>query len=44
MNPTSASVSGQFKIGDITINRLGYGAMRVTGPGVWGPPELDAAA
>lgn len=28
-----------FKIGgDLEINRLGYGAMRVTGPGVWGPP------
>ncbi|MGL5865442.1 MAG: aldo/keto reductase [Dermatophilaceae bacterium] len=23
---------------DLTVNRLGYGAMRVTGPGVWGPP------
>lgn len=24
--------------GDLTIHRLGFGAMRVTGPGVWGPP------
>lgn len=24
--------------GDLTINRLGFGAMRLTGPGVWGPP------
>jgi pyridoxine 4-dehydrogenase len=44
MNTINAKASGQFKIGDITINRLGYGAMRVTGPGVWGPPpDRDAA-
>src|ERR1700710_2311347 len=24
--------------GDLTINRLGYGAMRITGEGIWGPP------
>ncbi|MCO5970408.1 aldo/keto reductase [Actinoallomurus soli] len=24
--------------GDLTVNRLGYGAMRITGPGIWGPP------
>jgi aryl-alcohol dehydrogenase-like predicted oxidoreductase len=23
---------------DLTVNRMGYGAMRITGPGVWGPP------
>jgi len=35
-----ARKSGTFKIGDaITVNRLGFGAMRVTGPGVWGEPE-----
>jgi aryl-alcohol dehydrogenase-like predicted oxidoreductase len=35
-----ASKSGTFKIGgEITINRLGFGAMRVTGKGIWGPPE-----
>jgi pyridoxine 4-dehydrogenase len=28
-----------FKLGDKTINRLGYGAMRVTGEGIWGPPQ-----
>ncbi|HSX42496.1 MAG TPA: aldo/keto reductase [Candidatus Saccharimonadales bacterium] len=27
-----------FKLGDTTLNRLGYGAMRITGAGVWGPP------
>jgi len=27
-----------IKIGDRTVNRLGYGAMRITGEGIWGPP------
>jgi len=39
ISPINASASGQFTIGDITINRLGYGAMRITGRGVWGPPS-----
>ncbi len=38
MTSINASASGEFRIGDITINRLGYGAMRITGPGAWGPP------
>jgi len=30
--------------GDLTVNRLGYGAMRITGPGIWGdPPDRDEA-
>ena len=34
-----ARKSGSFQIGgDIEIHRLGFGAMRVTGPRVWGPP------
>ncbi|MDQ0394752.1 aldo/keto reductase [Labrys monachus] len=34
-----AGKSGTFKIGgDIEINRLGFGAMRITGRGIWGPP------
>jgi aryl-alcohol dehydrogenase-like predicted oxidoreductase len=34
-----AHESGTFAIGgDLTVNRLGYGAMRLTGKGVWGPP------
>jgi len=28
-----------FTIGDLTVNRLGFGAMRITGDGVWGPPR-----
>ncbi len=36
----SAAASGQFRIGgDLPVNRLGFGAMRVTGPGIWGEPE-----
>jgi pyridoxine 4-dehydrogenase len=35
-----ADASGTFRIGgDLTVNRLGYGAMQLTGPGVWGPPR-----
>src|SRR6476660_2671401 len=44
MSSINASASGQFRIGDITINRLGYGAMRITGRGVWGPPSDRNAA
>ncbi len=36
----NASFSGTFKIGgDLVVNRLGYGAMRITGPGIWGEPQ-----
>jgi len=40
-----ASVAGTITIGgDLTVNRLGFGAMRVTGRGVWGePPSRDQA-
>src|SRR5271165_4276503 len=38
MTASNAAASGHFLLGDIKINRLGYGAMRVTGKGVWGPP------
>jgi aryl-alcohol dehydrogenase-like predicted oxidoreductase len=35
-----ASASGTFSIGgDLPVVRLGYGAMRITGPGIWGPPR-----
>ncbi len=42
---TSAKASGTFKIsGETAVHRLGFGAMRVTGKGIWGPPaDLDAA-
>jgi pyridoxine 4-dehydrogenase len=44
MSSIDASASGQFRIGDITINRLGYGAMRITGHGIWGEPSDRLAA
>jgi len=35
----------EFSIGgDLTVNRLGYGAMRITGEGIWGPPNDRAEA
>jgi pyridoxine 4-dehydrogenase len=41
----SAAAAGTFTIGDdLTVNRMGYGAMRITGPGIWGPPADKAAA
>src|SRR5262245_29920973 len=42
---TLAARSGQFKIaGALEVNRLGFGAMRVTGRGIWGPPADKAEA
>ncbi len=41
----SAVPSGTFSIGgDLPVVRLGYGAMQITGPGVWGPPRDHAEA
>ncbi|TGQ64052.1 aldo/keto reductase family oxidoreductase [Mesorhizobium sp. M00.F.Ca.ET.186.01.1.1] len=38
------SKAGTFKLGDRTVKRLGYGAMQLAGPGVFGPPkDRDAA-
>lgn len=40
MTQLDASLSGRFAIGgDLEVNRLGFGAMRITGKGIWGPPE-----
>ncbi|KRA55322.1 aldo/keto reductase [Devosia sp. Root635] len=40
MTTLDAALSGTFAIGgDLKINRLGFGAMRITGRGIWGPPE-----
>jgi pyridoxine 4-dehydrogenase len=39
-NNLPAAKSGQFRIGgDLEINRLGFGAMRITGKGIWGEPK-----
>jgi aryl-alcohol dehydrogenase-like predicted oxidoreductase len=45
MTQLSAAQAGTFTIaGQLTVNRLGYGAMRLTGPGIWGmPSDLPAA-
>ncbi len=41
---TDISKAGTFKLGDRIIKRLGYGAMQLAGPGVFGPPkDRDAA-
>src|SRR5437660_4197615 len=36
--PTT-TVGDTITIGDRRVRRLGFGAMRITGPGIWGPPE-----
>jgi aryl-alcohol dehydrogenase-like predicted oxidoreductase len=38
MNDQIASAAGTVTVGDLTVNRMGFGAMRITGDGVWGPP------
>jgi aryl-alcohol dehydrogenase-like predicted oxidoreductase len=43
MAELNAAKSGIFRIGDIAINRLGFGAMRITGQGIWGEPSDRAA-
>jgi len=32
-------MTSTIKVGDLTVNRLGFGAMRVCGPSIWGPPK-----
>ncbi|SEW24399.1 aldo/keto reductase [Luteibacter sp. 329MFSha] len=45
MTQANASASGTFRIGgDLEVNRLGFGAMRITGKGIWGNPEDPAKA
>jgi aryl-alcohol dehydrogenase-like predicted oxidoreductase len=34
-----AAASGTFSLGDMQVHRLGFGAMRITGPGIWGEPK-----
>ncbi len=41
---SSAAMGGTVRVGDITVRRLGYGAMRLTGPGIWGDPPDRAEA
>jgi pyridoxine 4-dehydrogenase len=44
MTSINANASGQFTIGDRAVTRLGFGAMRLTGEGVWGEPKDRAEA
>ncbi len=39
LTATTAALSGVFELGgDLPVHRLGFGAMRITGSGIWGPP------
>ena len=40
----ATTYSSTYSLGDFQINRLGFGAMRITGEGVWGPPKDKAEA
>jgi pyridoxine 4-dehydrogenase len=37
------SNAGTITVGDLEVDRLGFGAMRITGPGIWGPPSVPPA-
>lgn len=40
----SAAAAGSITVGDLAVHRLGFGAMRITGPGIWGdPPDHEVA-
>lgn len=41
---SQASKAGQFSFGGRAVNRMGYGAMQLAGPGVYGPPKDHGAA
>ena len=41
---TDLNKAGVFKLGDRDVNRMGYGAMQLAGPGVFGPPKDHAEA
>jgi len=44
-NRANAKTSGVFSLGDdLPVHRLGFGAMRITGEGIWGEPKDPAAA
>jgi pyridoxine 4-dehydrogenase len=45
MSSNGAAAAGTIDVGgDLTVNRMGFGAMRITGRGVWGPPPDKAQA
>ena len=39
-----AAQAGSYRVGDLDLNRIGYGAMQLAGPGAFGPPRDRAAA
>ena len=41
---TDITPAGVFSLGNRTVNRMGYGAMQLAGPGVFGPPKDRHAA
>ena len=43
-NKPDASAAGTLSLDDLAVNRLGFGAMRLAGPGVWGEPKDPEAA
>jgi pyridoxine 4-dehydrogenase len=44
-NPASAAAPGDIEIGgDLVVRRRGFGAMRVTGRGIWGEPPDESRA
>ncbi|MGH3149045.1 MAG: aldo/keto reductase [Rubrobacter sp.] len=44
MTENGGTGAGTLELGDMRVNRLGFGAMRLCGPGVWGEPEDPLAA
>ena len=44
MTMSGAELSGTFALGDRQVRRLGFGAMQLSGPNVFGPPKDRAAA
>src|SRR4026207_1843694 len=42
--PAPAAAAGSITLGDLTVNRRGFGAMRLTGNGIWGEPRDRAEA
>jgi len=46
MHIPPAAAAGTIRLGDLVVNRMGFGAMRATtdGPDIWGPPRDRAAA
>lgn len=44
MTSVTAPPGGSYQLGDLTVSRVGYGAMQLAGPGVFGPPADRAGA